>query len=133
MSERMMIWGYPRRLEVTFETWDEPVESEQEDALQDFLDHPERLSEAIPAVLEYLEKLKKENEELDVPETLRKVEISKANLEKLAVPREIYIPQKGQGFQAALMCDTPLDPEEGLAVVFADGKPIKVVSPEEII
>lgn len=120
----IFVWGREFRLEVIYDCFsDESILPEQEEALSEFLSHPNLLDDAKPALENYIHKTK--------PETSDVEEIN--NFFKFVRPRSIYVKRpRNCEHIIALLCDYKYDLDNGIAIVFKNEQ-LKEIGEQDII
>lgn len=125
MNKRVLIWGKPYKLPVQTDASEEgELSEEQKERLNRFLHSPELIAESLKPVLTYLKQLQSRNISQDFPTGYEEKEINVGTVHQLAVPTMLYLPDDDPG-TVILLIETPLDPEQGMAVTFhlvAEGK-----------
>lgn len=118
MNKRVLIWGKPYKLPVQTDASEEcELSEEQKERLNRFLHSPELIAESLNPVLTYLKQIQSRNISQDFPTGYEEKEISADTVHQLAVPTMLYLPEDDPE-TVILLAETPLDPEQGMALTF---------------
>lgn len=112
----MMIWGRPFKLDVFTYDEDGYLTANQKEILDELVENPKLISQTLDSVIAYLQSLQQKNKEENHDTGYEDEAITKENLFEFVKPECISVPDEDD--RILLMCKTPLDPEEGLAIRF---------------
>ncbi len=119
----MTIWGRELELSVSYDCFDdEEVLQSQNDALSAFLERWNSNGDALYAVKLYCE--------IESNGSVKAKEIE--NVFKYVVPKSLFVLREPEG-TVAIMCNFLFDIEHGMAIVFKDGKLVKICSQGEVL
>lgn len=114
---KISIWNRAFELFVTYECYSgEEILESQKEAFSMLVENTEGIAESLVAVKKYVCKTG----------TSQLREDSIENIFKYVMPQSIFVPHDKKHRIAAIMCNYKFDMEHGLAVVFENGKFIKV-------
>lgn len=112
-KEKMAIWGRDLELEVRYDCYaGEEVLDSQKEALSEFL----KAEDGIEASLEEVKKYCLEQNGAEIGES------AITNIFKFVAPKYLYVARTAGRHIVAVMCNYKFDQENGIAVVFEDGK-----------
>lgn len=122
MEKEIIAWGRKISLHVDFDVYEnETILPEQIEALDAFVDNPNIFSLSTAAVKEYIE----ENDKSEV--------VNEESIMGYIIPRIIYVKRTPGIRTVAIMCDTDVDIEHGIALLFENEEFISIISQEDII
>lgn len=123
-KKKMIIWGREFPLDICLECYEgEEVLDSQTEALKNLLKSEKAINAAKADVEKYIIANNKSafpSGEMD-------------NIFKYVIPRSIFVPHSKKKQQAAIFCNYKFDREHGLALVFENGKLVKVTSEDCVI
>ncbi len=112
-KEKMEIWGRELEMEVRYDCYSgEEVLDSQKEALAEFL----RAEDGIEASLEEVKKYCLEQNGGEIGDS------AITNIFKFVAPKYLYVARDADKHIVAVMCNYKFDQENGIAVVFEDGK-----------
>ncbi|MGI6019766.1 MAG: DUF6985 domain-containing protein [Marvinbryantia sp.] len=121
---KIKLWGREFNLDIIYDCYsNEKVLESQEKAAQSF----PGMSDEIESSLEHIKAYCLSNNKGEIGAE------SIDNIFKYVAPKYLFIPRDEKNQVVALMCNYKFDPESGIAVVFENGKLIKIGKQEIIL
>ena len=120
---KMMLWGREFNLDITYDCYrDEKILESQEIAVKDFSKAVKSIDSSLDDVKKYCLLNNKEEIGSDVID----------NIFKYVAPKYLFIPRDVNNQVVAIMCNYKFDVENGIAIVFENGK-FKTIGKQDII
>ena len=118
-------------LHLTIRTYDENVNDEQRKRYKEYLQYKASFWDGIKDELltYYLKFYNEFSHYLDIPDSLKKENVTRDNVVSILTFTKLFITKKGR---IAWLCESPTEEEDGLAFEFTEGK-IKLIYQPEII
>jgi len=118
-------------LHLTIRTYDENVNDEQRKRYKEYLQYKASFWDGIKDELltYYLKFYNEFSHYLDIPDSLKKENVTRDNVVSILTFTKLFITKKGR---IAWLCESPTEEEDGLAFEFTDGKIKQIFQPEII-
>lgn len=120
---KLMLWGREFNLDITYDCYkDEKILESQKQAVQRFSEMSDAFEISLDSVKSYC--LLNNKEEIGAD----KID----NIFKYVAPKYLYVPREEKKQVVAIMCNYKFDLENGIAIIFENGK-FREVGKQEII
>ena len=123
IMERLILWGKKITLKIQYDCYEgEEVLPSQEEALRKFLTSQNNINESKNLIIKKLNEQYFEKNEL--PDT--------TDLYKYLQPVSLFIKRNSEKHIVAIMCESTLDEEHGIAIVF-ENEQLKAIGTQDIV